>query len=437
MEEKLTTILKEVIFISEIKAGVVCVTKFITTSNSAYSKYIDYVDRDSAVRNEKYKTFNAFSAEKNGKKGFEDYHEYMNDPEKTSGLFTSKKDSLAADEKKALKESFSIAEKNNSVMWQTVFSFDMKWLAKNGIYSMETKSVDEYKLREVTRNAMKTLTAKEDIADSSVWCAAIHYNTAHVHVHIAMVEPEPTRPMMVFNGKTQYRGKFKQSSINSAKSTIVNQIIRERKDLIQTNEILRNVILGGKKERRVLGGYDSLSEMAHNLYVKLNVPPDKWNYNSLEMKPFKEDIDRITEAYLNKYHKHDMEQLKKAFEERQTMYTEAYGIRKDPSKQNTYAENKMNDLYTRMGNAILKELKTHEKESRAEYNKQLKDFFTKSAANKKLTPFAEFRRSRKILTGRFMSALDKTFNDAARQHWKNLRAYEQMQEQSMDDFYRY
>ncbi len=132
-----------------------------------------------------------------------------------------------------------------------------------------------------------------------------------------------------------------------------------------------------------------------------------------------------------------MEQLKKAFEERQTMYTEAYGIRKDPSKQNTYAENKMNDLYTRMGNAILKELKTHEKESRAEYNKQLKDFFTKSAANKKLTSFAEFRRSRKILTGRFMSALDKTFNDAARQHWKNLRAYEQMQEQSMDDFYRY
>ncbi|MFZ2537393.1 MAG: relaxase MobL, partial [Oscillospiraceae bacterium] len=58
---------------SEIKAGVVLVSRFIVPGDAKFSNYINYINRDEAVRNE---NFNKFSA----------YQDYMNNPEKTTAL---------------------------------------------------------------------------------------------------------------------------------------------------------------------------------------------------------------------------------------------------------------------------------------------------------------------------------------------------------------
>ncbi len=75
-----------------------------------------------------------------------------------------------------------------------------------------------------TRNAMADLLKSEGLLNSAVWSGAIHYNTDNIHVHVAFVEPEPTRELMMYKGTLQRRGKLKYSNIERAKSRIANSI---------------------------------------------------------------------------------------------------------------------------------------------------------------------------------------------------------------------
>lgn len=77
-------------------------------------------------------------------------------------------------------------------MWQTVISFDNRWLENNGLYNSETKLLDENRLQGITRSAFQKMLEKENL-QNAVWSAAIHYNTDNIHVHIATVDPEPMR----------------------------------------------------------------------------------------------------------------------------------------------------------------------------------------------------------------------------------------------------
>ena len=106
----------------KIKVGVVVVTEFCRPSDNRFQGYIDYINRSKAIRNKNTAKYNL-------------YQDYMGNPNKTSGLFTSEKDNLSEDEKMQLKEIFEQAQSNESVMWQTVISFDNRWLKQNGIIS--------------------------------------------------------------------------------------------------------------------------------------------------------------------------------------------------------------------------------------------------------------------------------------------------------------
>lgn len=120
---------------STIKAGVTLMQDFCRPNSDKYKGYIDYLDRDEAQRNNAVQTFNLFN-------------DYMGNPEKSTGLFTDDKDALTYQEKKKLKAVFETAQNNESVMWQTVISFDNRWLENNALYDVDSKIVDEGK-REV------------------------------------------------------------------------------------------------------------------------------------------------------------------------------------------------------------------------------------------------------------------------------------------------
>ena len=94
-----------------IQAGVILKSRFILSKNRKFQEYIDYIDREEAVRNENFEKFSS-------------YNDYMGNPEKTTGLFTADKDSLDEKEKLELKHLFRMAQQNNSIMWQNVISFD-------------------------------------------------------------------------------------------------------------------------------------------------------------------------------------------------------------------------------------------------------------------------------------------------------------------------
>ena len=53
---------------------------------------------------------------------------------KRHGLFTETGDVQTMEDKTKRKDIFKQAQSKDSLMWQTVISFDNKWLEKNGLY---------------------------------------------------------------------------------------------------------------------------------------------------------------------------------------------------------------------------------------------------------------------------------------------------------------
>lgn len=351
---------------ADIKAGVVCVTKFCRAGSKEFQAYIDYIDREEAARTEHNNEYNL-------------YADYMGNPEKTTGLFTSEKNNLNPEEKKLLKEQFSKAQENGSLMWQTVLSFDNRWLAEQGIYDLKTQMVDEKKIYEATRKAVSKMLKSERL-ENAVWSAAIHFNTDNIHVHIATVEPEPMRqkkeyiqyhdvdkdgvkikePILDPQGqpmkREEYVGRFKQKSIDACKSVVANELLNDRENNLKINRIIRESIVKQKQKSSLINDRE-LKEEFLRLYHKLpDVKRNLWNYNNNVMKARREDIDRLSELYLQRYHSKEYQELKNLLKVQELKYQQSYG-----KNEKSYQETKLLDLYTRLGNQILKEMRAHDK----------------------------------------------------------------------------
>ena len=161
-------------------AGLIFKTKFVSAGSAGFGRYLNYIDRPEAVQLDRLREFDVFQT----------YTEYMGNPEKSTGLFTAEKDRLNTEEKQTIKELFSEAQGRGSLLHQSLFSFESEWLKENGLMD-QSGAIAEAPLREYTRKAIQTL-MKEEQMQNWKWTAAIHRNTKHVHIHIAMVEPFPS-----------------------------------------------------------------------------------------------------------------------------------------------------------------------------------------------------------------------------------------------------
>lgn len=349
----------------EIVSGVTVMTKFIKVNDVMFCDYIDYMDRDEATRTKNFDKFNI-------------YNDYMGNPKKSSGLFTKTKEALSSEEKKELKKVFEVAQDNGSLMWQTVISFDNSWLAKYGLYDLDTKVIHEKALQKIVRVSVNKMLEKEGL-ENAVWSGSFHYNTDNLHVHIATVEPIPSREKRRYiqkdekgnvlydkngNKKTvlEYKGVFKLSSIEECKSMVVNQIIKEKSHNIEINKLVRDTFLKQKKDRLIEKDKD-LSEMFLKIYNMLpETQPGLWKYGNNNMKSVRPELDKLTIRYLEKYHEEEFEEFKSLVSLQEEKYRESYG--KERNKGRSFQEGKLEDLKKRMGNLILKEM--------IEYSKNIK-----------------------------------------------------------------
>jgi hypothetical protein len=124
----------------------------------------------------------------------------------------------------------------------------------------------------------------EHMEGAAVWSAAIHYNTDNIHVHIAVVEPNPTRKMKDFVVKTadngtvtecQYAAAMKNSTLQKVKSKIVNSIVNRSPELTKINTIIRENIVAQKRETMVSRDRNLQGEFL-NLYRKLPADRRLW-----------------------------------------------------------------------------------------------------------------------------------------------------------------
>lgn len=412
---------------NNITAGCVVVSEFVTPDSSVFSGYIDYIDRDQAVRNEHIADFSI-------------YTDYMDNPEKTTDLFTAYSDHLSTQEKQNYKKLYQKAQDNGSPMWQTVISFDNRWLEEHGLYDSDSGYLSVKTLKSYTRSAIEKMLKPEGL-ENAVWTAAFHYNTDNLHIHIATVEPTPTRkkvpvktirfpadwvaeheiirnetitpdkkvaahkeknygyrnihnritdilseqgyntrllgdyitihsngsidlsyrgdsnliPEMaaLIDNHIEYKGTFKQSSIDKCRSKMVNQIIDHALENTRLNEVMRDNIAASMKGNTLFEDRDIIRQF---LYVYKNLPEQRnnWKYKVNKIAHLRPEIDKITDMYLSKYKADEHKQFKKLAANQAQLYQEAYGGNAGKKR----IQNKTKELYERCGNAILEQMKT-------------------------------------------------------------------------------
>lgn len=402
---------------NSMRAGVIFKLKFTTPTEKSYKRFIDYINREAAIHNPVH---SPSDAPKN--KTYGDYHTYMGNPEKSTGLFSAYSNSLSRKEQSELKQAFLTAEQNNSPMWQGVFSFENPWLAQNGLYNLNTEELNEQKLQEAVRLSVAKLFEKENLTGTATWCAAIHFNTDNIHVHLAFVEPVPTRVQTTNpkTGKLEFRGKIKNSSMEAAKSVMVNEIINQREITIRINELMRTSILGKRKQQHLIEDRQ-FSKVVLELYNNLPEERWKWNYNCSSMVLLHPLIDKITDQYLEMYHKDSLDEMKSLIMHQEELYAAAYGQRKNGQGIERW-QHKMDDLHVRLGNVLLHELREMDKIMKEEYYRHTHTTVTQ--------PWQHYqaRAAPKLLKGNYLGKLKNALGKSFDEHYQNLRAYNELDE---------
>ena len=376
-------------------ASIVVVTRFCESSGSSFNEYINYIDRDNATKRESLDKYNLFG----------DYIKYMENEEKTiqkhyeegtekvSSLFTKDKDNLSPEEKDNVKELFKKAQVNGSNMWQTVISFDNSYLSEIGIYDSRTQFLNEKVLIAAGRKAISSMLEKEGL-QNAIWTASFHYNTDNIHIHVATVEPSPMRekkpfkewernekgkikmqrnpetgrlekiPLLDKDGnqviRLKYKGKFKESSIKTLKKVLSSELDQDKESTIEITNMLRGIV-NDKKEQQLFNNpnFQKKMKQIYDEIKKTGVERRYWNYNQKNFANIKPKIDDLSNLFIETYHSDDFNKIIAKIEEKEGNYKKVYGGDNDYKKNKLY--DKKDGLYTRLGNAILKEIQNFDR----------------------------------------------------------------------------
>ncbi|HEM3621932.1 TPA: hypothetical protein U1C34_000700 [Streptococcus suis] len=305
---------------------------------------------------------------------FKEYIDYMNrsyatekQSDEVTAIFTQETNHLEREKVSQLKEKLQEAYANESLLWQGVISFDNAFLAEQGLYNLETHQVDQTALKQVMRETIPQLIKAEGLSETAFWWGNIHLNTDNIHIHFGLSELESNRDKIYYEPRQQweYRGNFKQKSLNQVKSTVYHGLLKEnaKEDLLRQEQILANLktqLLGQVMEstRQVSSAEKNFLEQAYR-----HLPKDKsWRYGS-HAKNFaisKFFLDKYIDAYLEQDGKESYQAFlaqTKAFLQN---FEGAYSAEKNNSdNQERLVAKRVNELRERIGNHILRYLKDH------------------------------------------------------------------------------
>ena len=394
--------------------GITLINTFVTSDmmkkeNKSFSYYaVEYVGRDEATNPEEFPN----------KKLYSDYMaKYMDNPDKTYGLFSETEDFINPERKKEYIASFNKAQENGNILYKPIISFYTDWLIDNGLYDEVNEILYEDKLRIYTRKMVKDIIQNENLGNP-IWTAAIHKNTEHFHIHISLAELDPIRDKEQFiqyekykdkNGKYRYKtiknevtgkyeriplrdkngnliireefkGKWKKRTVESAKRTFVSEVFKDNKINIEIKDIVREKILLEAKRKQIFDIFDFQEDFKRLIDI---LPNDKrlWQYGRKNLlKDAIPLIDKMSKRVIDIYFKDEFQELTKLLEIQDEKYKKAYG-----EINNNYKENSISDLYKRLGNIILNEAKQYDKTQKelqkSNINERSKLRYFKSSCN--------------------------------------------------------
>ncbi|EZP58335.1 MobP2 family relaxase [Exiguobacterium sp. RIT341] len=380
--------------------GVIIKSKFklpqATRRSHRYTTYLSYIDRPET----KARSFQ-----------FENYHDYMEDELKSSGLFTATQDRLNANEREQLRDIFRRAQENGSILWQDVISFDEAWLQEVGV--KENRYIDEQRLMQATRNATALMIEKEQMLHAT-WTAAIHYNTDNIHVHVATVETMHPRK----------RGKRKPKTIEKMKAQVVHTLTNRTREQEKLNTFIRDEVLAHKRNHATLSVSNRVlhPELVRQYKaIQKQLPDDKrqWYYNMNSMHELRPSLNQFTDTYLATHFEKEHAAFKQRLDNEVAFYERSYG---SSSQASAYRKTKEQDLYTRMGNAILFEMR--------ESSKSPQELAKMKTSSPKQKIRSAFRRER--IMQETLYRIGRHMNDEW-EHIQNQKAYELLQSEIEPD----
>lgn len=323
---------------------------------------------------------------------FPDYIDYMNRSYATekqtkdkTAVFNQEKNHLTTDEVDQLKNQLETAYQNGSLLWQGVLSFDNSFLAKQGLYDLETGQVDQAAIKNVLRTAMPHLIQREGLSSDAFWWGNIHLNTDNIHIHFGLSELESSREKIYYapRGRMELRGNFSQKSIQGLKSEIFHGLLNDqtRSRLLRQEQVLANLktdlLKNVLQDNQVATAAEkNFLEQAYN-----HLPQDKnWRFksNAKDFATSKFFLNRYLDSYFENEGKevydNFIKETRTFLEEYRTAYSSddhrSYErvryVDGKPIKQTVstagYDMEKLlkrreNDLRERLGNAILKQFK--------------------------------------------------------------------------------
>lgn len=323
---------------------------------------------------------------------FPEYIDYMNRSYATekqtsdkTAVFNQEKNHLSKEEVSQLRNQLETAYQNGSLLWQGVLSFDNSFLAKHGLYDMETGQVDQAAIKNVLRTAMPHLIQREGLSSDAFWWGNIHLNTDNIHIHFGLSEVESAREKIFYapRGRMELRGNFSQKSIQGLKSEIFHGLLNDqtRSRLLRQEQVLAN--LKTDLLRNVLQGHQVATAAEKNFLEQAynHLPQNKnWRFksNAKDFATSKFFLNRYLDSYFENEGKevydNFIKETRTFLEEYRTAYSSddhrSYErvryVDGKPIKQTVstagYDMEKLlkrreNDLRERLGNAILKQFK--------------------------------------------------------------------------------
>lgn len=371
-----------------------------------------------------------------------------------TGMFDFNNDDLTQQEVEQYKELFDRANKNESVLFQDVVTFDTKALIEAGLYNPYSNELKREPLIMAGRKMMNVLYEKEKLNGSTISVGEIHYNTGHFHVHFATTEVEPTREMIFVKENNRYERKGQRSyeTLEKMKSTFANLIFDRSSELERLND-LRNGLRNEIKTEMATPKKESVLLLKE---LKAQLPENQSKWNSKNLTPeSRETMNQLIDS-LMKDNGH-FEEFKQLVKEEDIFKKATYG-EGDPNKEKkSFYDGRMygtDGIYYRLGNSILQELKKENDSSQQDkhfhrssvsgqqnpnkeiYNRMKQEYFMRKDTNEsrsppkrnpseRTKPFKESFKYRRSVTNQVKHLERVTSNEF--DQFKNKVAFEKLQ----------
>ena len=320
-----------------------------------------------------------------------DYVSYMDDNDKSSGVFDSN-GLLSKQDIKALRK---MLRETKSCIWDMVISFEELFGKEHLFHYEQAIGLINHILPKFFKNA--NLNPK-----NIIWYAGLHENTDNRHIHISFFEKEPK---FYNHRKKEYkyhRGKIPIIAVKELKLNAENYFNSPMEEL----KIKRKKLVEYLKLELADKSFDefesSLKWLLKGLFEEIP-RSERTGYDSENMKPFKERIDNVITLILEKsVYKDDYKVMLDTINEHDEKLKKKCRKYNLDENEFLYGPKFKQDLYRRMGNVLIKEI-VNQREKEYKELQYIK--------NEKYRRRAELKKTSYLLS-RACEIADRTYDEA-------------------------